>query len=154
MNEIGFEQTVALGAAYYEAMTAAMALPYPDAQPRIAEMERLLDQEDVHPLLRRLTPSLERYGFLKGRGETTRSATLLVTHLNAYKQKHGVYPESLAAFAGQDFAIDPFSAAPFVYKRSGDDFVLYSVGANGVDDAGVHDRRGETNDLVFWPRPR
>jgi hypothetical protein len=154
VKEIGFEQTVALGAAYYEAMTAAMALPYPHAHPRVAEIEKLLDDEEAHPLLRRLTPSLERYGFLKGRGEATRAATLLVTHLHAYRQEHGEYPASLDVFAGQNYAVDPFSGAPFIYRRRGDDFVLYSVGGNGVNDAGVHDRKGETNDLVFWPRPK
>ncbi len=154
LKDIGYEQTVAFGTAYYDALTAALALPYPEGHPRIAEIENALESDPgVNPLLRRLAPSLERYGFLKTRGDTARSATLLVTQLHAYRQEHGEYPTSLDAFAGQDFAVDPFGAAPFVYRRVGDDFVLYSVGANGVDDSGVHDRKGETNDLVFWPRP-
>jgi len=154
LKDIGYEQTVATGAAYYDALTAALALPYPEAHPRVAEIENALaSDENAHPLLRRLTPSLERYGFLMTRGETTRAASLLATHLHAYWQEHGEYPASLEVFAGQDFATDPFSAAPFVYRRAGNDFVLYSIGGNGVDDSGVHDRKGETNDLVFWPRP-
>ena len=154
LKEIGYEQTVAIGAAYYDTLTAALALPYPESHPRIAEIESTLaDNESAHPFLRRLTPSLERYGFLMTRGETTRAASLLVTHLHGYRQAHGEYPASLEVLAGQSFVTDPFSAAPFVYRRAGDDFVLYSVGGNGVDDSGVHDRKAETNDLVFWPRP-
>jgi hypothetical protein len=155
LEEIGYDQTVALGTAYYDTLSAALALPYPQASQRIAEIEQtMLSSAHSHPFLRRLTPSLSRYAFLKARGDTTRHAALLVTHLHAYRQEHGEYPASLAIFADREFAVDPFSAAPFVYRRAGDDFVLYSVGGNGVDDSGVHDRRGEANDLVFWPRAK
>ena len=41
----------------------------------------------------------------------------------------------------------------FVYHADGEDFTLYSLGGNGVDDGGIHDRSGDTNDVLFWPRP-
>ena len=77
----------------------------------------------------------------------------LISNLRAYRQVYGEYPPSLEAFGNLEYAVDPFSAAPFVYRRAGDDIWLYSVGGNGVDDAGVHNQKGDTNDLRFWPRP-
>lgn len=153
--EIGYEQTVAIGDAYYDALTAAVAQPYPQASVRLAQIEdAMAGDQSSHPFLQRLTPSLTRYVFLRTRGDAARNAALLVTHLNSYRQAHGEYPASLDALGDRDFVVDPFSAAPFVYRRTGEDFVLYSVGGNGADNGGVHDRKGETSDLVFWPRPK
>jgi len=149
----GFERTVAVGNAYYDAMTAAMSLPYTQAVQPLQQLEELMTSESSNPFLRMLTPSLTRYQMIRTRGEAYRRATTLVTTLNAYRQVNGQYPESLTELGGQEYVVDPFTGGQFVYRRSGNDFVLYSVGANGTDDAGVHDRKAETNDLVFWPRP-
>jgi len=149
----GFEKTVAVGNAYYDALTAAMSLPYTQAVPPMKQLETLMTSESSNPFLRILTPSLTRYELIRTRGEAYRRATTLVTTLNAYRQLNGQYPESLTELGGSEYAVDPFTGGPFVYQRNGSDFVLYSVGANGTDDAGVHDRKAETNDLVFWPRP-
>ena len=56
-------------------------------------------------------------------------------------------------FGDAEMAFDPFTGDRFAYRRDGDDFTLYSLGGNGIDDGGVHDRRGDTNDIRFWPRP-
>jgi hypothetical protein len=55
--------------------------------------------------------------------------------------------------------MDPFSDEPIGYKKTGDDFVLYSVGLNMVDDGGVmgKDLSGKSKnwldngDTIFWP---
>ena len=55
--------------------------------------------------------------------------------------------------------MDAFSEKPLVYKKTDDDFILYSVGFNFTDDGGEFskDRRGnirkwgENGDTVFWP---
>ncbi len=51
----------------------------------------------------------------------------------------GRWPQSLDELVGEylhDAPIDPFSGRPLVYRRTPDGFLLYSVGANGVDDGG------------------
>ncbi len=64
--------------------------------------------------------------------------------LKAYKVERGEYPESLeelAVFVGQELPMDPFSEGPFVYRREGAGFLLYSLGANLEDDGGVAPER-------------
>ncbi|RMF79991.1 MAG: hypothetical protein D6744_08615 [Planctomycetota bacterium] len=91
---------------------------------------------------------------MKARGEATRRATLLIAQLRAYRQRFGRYPDSLDAFGGADFTTDPYTGASFAYRRDGDDFVLYSLGHNGVDDGGQPDENDSFGgDLRIWPRP-
>ncbi|MHC5073425.1 MAG: hypothetical protein ACYTFE_01210, partial [Planctomycetota bacterium] len=75
----------------------------------------------------------------------------------------GEYPESLGEFVREDYLkevpIDPFSGQTIVYKKTDDDFILYGVGENFVDDGGevVRDGDGEIikfadeGDWIFWP---
>ena len=153
LDEVGYDETIAQGQAYYDVLTEAVSQPYAEATQRVAELEAGLDDPGVSPAMRALLPALSRYHFINVRGEATRRASVLVTNLQAYHQAHGEYPASLEVFGGRDYAVDPFSDAGFVYFRDGDDFVLYSAGGNTIDDGGVHDPRGDTQDLVFWPRP-
>lgn len=150
----GYESMIAAGNEFYDTVSSAMRQPYPEAARRLEQLEQQMSSaESVHPALRLFAPALGRYHFIHARAEAARRATILVTRLKAYRQEHGDYPDSLDAFAGDEFTIDPFADAAFHYRRAGDSFVLYSAGGNLVDDGGVHNRKGDTNDLVFWPRP-
>jgi len=148
-----FEDAVAAGNAHYDALAEAVSVDYAEASRRLAEIEDRMQAEN-NPYLNHLTPSLSRYHLVKTKAEANRRATLLVTNLRAYRQAYGSYPPSLEAFGDLDFSIDPLSGTHFVYRRDGDDFVLYSVGGHGADDAGAGDRGGQTRDLRYWPRPR
>ncbi len=155
LAQAGFEPTVAEANTFYDAMSEAMALPYPEAAPRLAEIAKLAGSDQtVNPMVRTFVPALDRYMFVRTRGEAARRAAVLVTNLNAYRQQTGDYPSSLDALGDRDFVRDPFTNQPFAYRRDGSSFTLYSLGGNGTDDGGVHDARGETNDVVFWPRPK
>ncbi len=80
-----------------------------------------------------------------------------------YKQDKGSYPESLDKLvtAGylKEIPLDTFSDKPLVYKKTDDDFILYSVGPNFIDDGGqvYRDDKGivrqwaDEGDAVFWP---
>jgi hypothetical protein len=155
LAQAGFGPTVAEANTFYDAMTEAMALPYPEAAPRLAEISQLASSDrTVNPMVRTFIPALDRYMFVRTRGEAARRAAVLVTNLNAYRQQTGDYPSSLDALGSRDFVRDPFTNQPFAYRRDGNSFTLYSLGGNGTDEGGVHDARGETNDVVFWPRPK
>ncbi len=156
LGAIGFERMVDRTNDHYDALTEAAMLPYPAAKQALDELEDQVGSPAFrwqNPVLAMLVPSLGRACHLTARAETTRQATRLITNLKAYRQRHGEYPDSLEAFGDADMVLDPFTGEPFVYYREGDDFTLYSLGGNGVDDGGVHDRRGDKNDVVFWPRP-
>jgi hypothetical protein len=64
--------------------------------------------------------------------------TKIVILLKLYYFKHGAYPDSLAELPRVDPPIDKdcFRAAPLVYRRTSDGYLLYSLGANGCDNAG------------------
>jgi hypothetical protein len=83
-----------------------------------------------------------------------------------FKIDKGQYPEDLAELQKlgyiKEIPIDPFSDSdqPLVYKRTADNFTLYSVGFNFKDDGGqvYRDEKGklqlwhdESGDAVFWP---
>ena len=152
----GFERMVEQVNTHYDALTDAARMPYQQAQQALDEIEAPLDEPGFgfrNPLLTHLLPSLRRATFVTVRNETSRRATLLVANLKSHRQQYGTYPESLGVFGDSDIVFDPFTDEYFAYRRDGDGFVLYSLGANGADDGGMHDWRGNTNDLVYWPRP-
>lgn len=88
----------------------------------------------------------------------------LAARFVAYRQRYGQYPETLDQLLRlegfpappMDVAIDAFTNEQFVYRRDGDGFVLYSLGANLIDDTDGkqvgqvdHD---EPDDMIWrWP---
>lgn len=125
---------------------------------------------DAAPLFSPLAgPVLERYGmvahdlvgmtwFSAQQAETSRRAAHLLVALRAHRLEHGDWPAALgelpARFHGTEFR-DPFSGAPFGYRRTEDGFVFYSVGPDGVDNGGmpgrftIWDRYSSAGDAVF-----
>lgn len=156
LGNIGFENMTDQINTHYDGLTDAVRMPYQQGRQKLQKLEDEISDPAFrwrNPLLSMLLPSLSRAAHLGARNEASRRATMLITNLKAYRQQHGDYPDSLDVFGGTTMASDPFTSERFVYRRDGDDFTLYSLGGNGVDDGGVHDRRGDTNDLVYWPRP-
>ena len=50
-----------------------------------------------------------------------------------------------------ELRIDPFADEPFLYRRTGDDFMLVSVADNARIDHAKHDPYWRNGDFVFWP---
>lgn len=152
MNATTFEDTVNAANTHYDAMTRVLQAPYPQAIAQLAQVEAGIGT-NPNPFMRTLLPSLARAYTVQTRAEATRRATLLATELQAYHQQTGTYPDDLSVFEGAEYTVDPFSNQNFAYRRDGESFTLYSLGENMQDDGGVHDPKGATNDLRFWPRP-
>ena len=94
--------------------------------------------------------------FARVRAETDALITTLA--LLRYKANKGQLPEKLDELVSTGYLktlpTDPFSGGPFVYKRIGDDFMLYSFGEDCDDDSGTRSRWGtgeKGGDQVFWP---
>ena len=156
LGNVGFASITNQINRHYDQLTDGARLPYWQGREKLRELEDELSDPAFrwrNPLLSMLLPSLSRATQISVRAEANRRATMLVANVKAYRQQHGAYPDSLDALDAGNVIVDPFTGSGFAYRRTGDDFTLYSLGSNGVDDGGVHDRRGDTNDLVYWPRP-
>ena len=156
LERIGFEGMVAEVNQHYDALSSNAVMPYQEARHAWKELDARVgspEYQQHNPLLAEMLPALSRVNHLATRAKATRNATRLVANLKAYRQEYGAYPDSLGVFGESEMTVDPFTGARFSYRRDGDDFTLYSLSENGVDDGGVHDRRGFTNDVRYWPRP-
>jgi hypothetical protein len=82
----------------------------------------------------------------------SKRATRILIALKKHKNRTGQWPDSLASVkADIETFVDPVNGDEFVYKRQGDDFVLYSKGKNGIDDDGRNEPREKTDDIMIWP---
>lgn len=66
-----------------------------------------------------------------------------VLAVKAYQTKQGRYPDSLKQLNSKAvLPDDPFSNEPYIYRRTTDGFMVYSVGKNLADDMGDFDGEG------------
>lgn len=90
-------------------------------------------------LTRTLFPVFGRVSDYRDQVEVKRRQREVALALTSYRTARGSYPAQLqevASLWGKTLPLDPFSNKPFVYRREGNSFLLYSVGANRTDDAG------------------
>jgi len=155
LETLGFRNMVAEANQLYDRLTDSALMSYQESQHAWGDLEALVSSPEFkarNPLMSTLLPALGRASHLSFRANATRNATRLVASLKAYRQQHGAYPDSLDVFGGSEMTRDPFTGNRFVYRPDGDDFRLYSLGGNCVDDGGLHDPRADTNDVLYWPR--
>ena len=91
-----------------------------------------------------LVPSLAFFYTILPTGKVKTQLLIFACELEIEKRQNGRYPTTLDflndRYTPEQLA-DPFGKGVFVYKpnESGDGYLLYSVGQNGVDDGGKHD---------------
>jgi hypothetical protein len=89
---------------------------------------------------------------------TDRKGNLILIALRRFKNKEGVWPDGLKEIEPQvsaDVLVDPSNGGPFVYKLTGEGFMLYSRGNNNIDENGEYDvdyMGGKTapDDWMIW----
>jgi hypothetical protein len=67
--------------------------------------------------------------------------TRLAAALAVYRADQGEYPADLSALVPAvlpQLPTDLYTGKPFVYHRTQDGYILYSLGENGIDDGGSH----------------
>jgi hypothetical protein len=115
-------------------------------------------------LLEFFTPAIGRINEISYRNKADVNSTLAIIAILRYKQDKGNFPESLDELITvgylKELPIDSWSDKPLIYKRTEDNFILYSVSLNFADDGGqvYKDEEGrprlwndESGDAVFWP---
>ena len=92
--------------------------------------------------------------------ESGKRATILTVALHQYHHQHGRWPAALGdcRLAGiENVQIDPVAKQPFGYKLVDGRPVLFSLGFDGINNGGEHDRSwpddAEGSDFVFFPVP-
>jgi hypothetical protein len=123
-----------------------------------------LDFWEDHARVTRRNPLVRQFaftgvGFARVRAHYEGNTDALITTVSLLRYKHdkGGLPVDLKELvsAGYLSALpkDPYSGGPLIYKRTGDDFVLYSIAEDSHDDRGKQDStwNKEGGDYVFWP---
>ena len=106
---------------------------------------------------------LVRVNQIARRNKTDVHATVAVLAILRYSKDKGSYPEDLEQLISAGYLkqlpIDHFVDKPLSYKKTEDNFILYSVGPNGTDEGGEYSRDSKgriknwqnNGDMVFWP---
>lgn len=114
-------------------------------------------------LFHMLTPAIDKASDQAYQGKALYHAAITVLALKRWRLEEDKYPEKLdelvAAGYLKELPMDPFSDKPLVYKKTDDNFILYSVGPNFKDDGGQPGKDDEgrvkkwmdNGDTVFWP---
>jgi len=114
-------------------------------------------------LLQIFMPATARVSEIIYRGKMGHEATKTVIAILRWRQEKDQYPTNLEQLVKAGFLdelpMDVFSDKPLVYKKTDDNFILYSVGFNFTDNDGEYckDRSGnirmwgDNGDTVFWP---
>ncbi len=118
-------------------------------------------------LLEYIIPAAERVSELSYQSKALHQATITILAIHRWRLDKGDYPAALDDLiqAGylKELPIDPYSDKPLIYKKTENNFVLYSIGRNFKDDGGkVIKTDGnalkwgsyEDADAVFWPVPK
>jgi len=111
--------------------------------------------KEKNPFVKIFCPAFVKVAQIFARCGAETDALTTTLALLRYKSDKSQLPEKLdeLILAGYLEALptDPFNGGPFVYKRLGDDFMLYSFGIDCDDDGGTHNRSWDKDDQVFWP---
>jgi len=116
------------------------------------EIEKIMEG---NPFVQIFCPAFVRVTQIFAQRKAETDALITTLALFRYKADKGQIPEKLDELVSAGYLkalpTDPFSGSPFVYKRLGGDFMLYSFGTDCDDDGGTHNRRWDKDDQVFWP---
>jgi hypothetical protein len=117
-------------------------------------------------MLKILAPANSRIGEICWRFKTNRAALLTVLAVLSYQKEKGTFPANLYELAAKGYLrelpMDLYSDSPLVYKKTDNNFLLYSFGPNFKDNSGQISRDSEgrariwadEGDAVFWPVPK
>lgn len=88
----------------------------------------------------------------------TQDALATTLGLMRYRYAKGEFPDTLEKLVSAGFItrlpMDPYSDESLIYRRTNDDFLLYSLAEDFDDDGGRHSDWGrgrEGGDCIFWP---
>jgi hypothetical protein len=103
-------------------------------------------------------PPADRFTELSWRSKAATDALITTLAILRYKTDKGKLPDKLDLLVSKGYLkqlpMDPYSDKPLVYKKTGDNFTLYSLGADFDDNSGIPGNGGQGQkggDMLFWP---
>lgn len=126
-------------------------------------------QQSRYFIVNIFTPGMERMTEFVPQKKAEYEAAITILALKRYFLENGEYPEALEVLQNKGYIsklpMDPYSDKSLIYKKAGNNFTLYSIGENFIDNGGeqaltdngqiIKWGRAEikTGDAVFWPVP-
>jgi hypothetical protein len=119
-------------------IVAAAQKPYPIILDESDAVRLFFDDKD--PVFSSI--SIKKIAELNGRKKVTNLCCQLAVMVERYEREAGRLPDSLEELAGrlgEPIPQDPFSGQPLIYQPGAEEYMIYSVGENRVDDGGQID---------------
>ncbi len=108
------------------------------------KIEKHFKGENLFPsggaLARWLWPDFSTSAFAGARAQTALNQAIVACALERYHLAKGDYPEKLEMLVPQfanQLPVDVLTGDPYKYRRTGENFVLYSPGWNETDEGGI-----------------
>ena len=120
-------------------LVQAMKRPESEQKAEFLHVDAMAKDWRQPVLFRLLLPSVLKVheAYLRNQGGL-RSAVLAIA-AERFRRKQGAWPENLDALLTHELkkvAADPYDGQPLRLRRLPDGLVIYSIGANGIDDGG------------------
>jgi hypothetical protein len=162
LNHPGRRETIQLQQKIYKNLdTLVKQTPWQLRQQGTSYDDQIQKMTEGNYLLADATASMGRLCEIYQRKKTSGEALIATLALLRYKIDNGIYHSSLQELVASGYLknipADPYSGKPLIYKPIGDNFTLYSVGADFNDNDGIPSNWGEDEeggDQVFWPVER
>ena len=112
------------------------------------------EKMDMHSMLSQSVLSLSKVFDKVLKVEAGKQLTITAIALKRYQLKHGSYPANLNLLVPEFLPavpLDPTNGKPMRYHLSSDEtFLLYSIGADGLDDGGDPNVANPNTQLPYW----
>ena len=129
-----------------------MKLPDSEHSPVFARVDAMAKDWRQPILFRLLVPAMSKLHEAHLRNQARLRAAVLAIAAERHRRRLGAWPDRIDSLVPPDLkqaGIDPYDGRPFLLKRLPDGIVIYSVGANRIDDGGMVGQTGATPDIGF-----
>jgi hypothetical protein len=124
---------------YMNRLVDAARLPPEQQMARLQELESLIPKK-VPVIIRLLAPAAFKVAQAGNRVRAQLRLTAVGLAAERYRQAHGRWPRALDELVPEYLAavpLDPFNGQPLKLSKHDQGIVIYSVGADGVDNGGA-----------------
>ncbi|HML76619.1 MAG TPA: hypothetical protein PKB02_19160 [Anaerohalosphaeraceae bacterium] len=140
----------------YQKLIEVDKLPLQDQLHAISKVFKAIEKEPDYILLPRIILSgLDNFYLYHLGVRANMGCAITALAIERYRMKEGKLPETVEALVPEYLPavyMDPFDGQPLRYEREGAGYMVYTIGADGVDDGGRKedpDNPKETFDWVF-----